>query len=140
MVRGVIRYMKAEPKLPEKRAVRPGQAPVPSRLMLAAPIDLTATQEEQVDPALSREVEEFAGAFREGVAGALVQQREADVVAEFPQQPAGGGGDGTGRAHGDVAGGRGGRVEDQAGECGGKAFFGLDHAALAGRTWTCSAR
>ncbi len=37
MVRGVIIYMNAEPKLPGKRAPVPGHSPVPIRLMLACP-------------------------------------------------------------------------------------------------------
>ena len=37
MVRGVMKYMKAEPKLPGKRTPMPGHSPVPTRFRLALP-------------------------------------------------------------------------------------------------------
>ncbi len=37
MVRGVMKYMKADPNDPGKRTSRPGQSPVPTRFRFACP-------------------------------------------------------------------------------------------------------
>ena len=135
MVRGAIIYMKAEPKEPGKRTPRPGHAPVPTRLRLALAVDLPAAEEEQVDPPLAGQVEQLPRALGEGVAAALVQQRQAHRMAQLLHQPAGRGRDGGGGADRDMPRRRRIGVQDQPGERGGEAFLGTDaaHSAAAAR-------
>ncbi len=59
IVRGVMRYMKAEPKLPGKRAFFLAIAGT-DQVDVGPTIDLAASEEEQVDTPLTRQVEQFA--------------------------------------------------------------------------------
>jgi len=119
--------MNAEPKLPGKRTVRPGQSPGADQVEVRLTVDLPATQEEQVDAALSREVKQLARTLGERVALTPVQQRKPHRVSHEAHQPAGGGGDGARGADGDMTGGRRRGIEDEGSDGGGQTLFGRDH-------------
>ena len=120
-MRGAIMYMKAEPKLPGKAGGAAGPVAGADQVDVGLAVDLAAAEEEQVDAALAGEVEQLARALGEGVAGALVQQGETDIVTQLAHQPACGGGDGARGADRDVSRGLGARrIEDEARDGGGE--------------------
>lgn len=82
----------------ERRAEAAGEARGPARpgadpnqVDVGLAIDLAAAEEEQVNPLLAGQVEQLARALGERIAAPLVQQRQADVMAELAHEPAGGG-------------------------------------------------
>ena len=125
--------MKAEPKDPGEAHARARPGAGADQVQVGLAVDLPAAEEEQVDPSLAGQVEQFARALGEGIAAALVQQGQLHRMAHQLHQPAGRGRDGGGGTNRDVARRRRGGVQDQPRQRGGEAFLRGDraHAAAA---------
>src|SRR5512145_2567235 len=90
-------------RIHEGRAERPGKTPAfgAHEVDVRLAVDLRATEEEDIDPPLSREVEELARAFAEGVAFPLVKHRHPHPGVLLPMKKNSGCGDGRSCADGD---------------------------------------
>ena len=133
-VRGVMRYMNAEPKLPGNRTVAPGHSPVPIRLMFACPsICPPPRKNRSIRPWPARSNSSREPSVK-GLPVRLCRNERRSAAPALLHQPARGGWDRDSRRR-PRCGVRGVRVGSriEPGECRREPFLCLDHPAARAR-------